>query len=113
MAPVRPELRPTPGSAARPTAPQSRGEVRPQAQSDGFEQAHNPVSQVATGARSLADGVAATQVRGAPGPQRFGPWATPGQGNSPTVEGVNTGAASGAAPWAPPPASRNCRAPPT
>src|SRR5690242_10718469 len=94
MAPIRndPRLTPTPAPNARPTTPPP---ARPQApaQSQGgdqFESAHNRVSQVANGVKSLSDGVAATQVRRAPGPQRFGPLEIPGRGNSATVEGVNT-----------------------
>jgi hypothetical protein len=92
MAPIRNEPRPatTPTPAARPTPPAPRPPAPAQGQADRFETAHNRVSQVANGAKSISDGVAATQVRGAAGPQRFGPWEIPGRGSAGTVEGVNT-----------------------
>ncbi|WP_164007812.1 hypothetical protein [Pyxidicoccus trucidator] len=101
MAPIRNEPRPVPTPTVRPTptpAPAPRAEARPagQPQSDRFEEAHNQVSQVANGAKSISDGVAATQVRRAPGPQRFGPWEIPGRAGGATVEGVNTRASRGA-----------------
>ncbi len=94
MAPIRNEPRPVPTPTVRPTptpAPAPRAETRPAApQSDRFEEAHNQVSQVANGAKSISDGVASTQVRRAPGPQRFGPFEIPGRSGGATVEGVNT-----------------------
>ncbi|NPC86668.1 hypothetical protein HPC49_51850, partial [Pyxidicoccus fallax] len=69
--------------------PAPRPQPQPQ-QADRFEQAHNSVSQVANGAKSVSDAVANTQVRRAPGPQKFGPWEIPGRANNATVEAVNT-----------------------
>ncbi len=98
MAPIRNEPRPVPTPTPRPTPTptaqprtQARAQPQPQPQQpDRFEEAHNRVSQAANGVKSVSDAVGNTQVRTAPGPQRFGPWAIPGRGNSPTVEGVNT-----------------------
>lgn len=93
MAPIRNDSRVTPPStpAARPAQPSApRTQASAQGQADQFESANNRVGQGANGLRSLTDGVAATQVRGAAGPQRLGPWELPGRGNAATVEGVNT-----------------------
>ncbi|QDE66601.1 hypothetical protein [Myxococcus xanthus] len=91
---------PTPPVTARPTPPPppppppARAEARP-AQADRFEDAHNRVTQAATGLRSVSDAAVATQVRDAFGPRRFGPVNLPG-GNGPVVEGANTRLARGA-----------------
>ena len=92
---ARPTGTPTPTARPTPTPTPARPQVRAQPQSqpqqpDRFEEAGTQVSRVANGAKSVSDGVASTQMRRAPGPQKLGPWNIPGRENRATVEGVNT-----------------------
>ncbi|WP_163787226.1 hypothetical protein [Myxococcus vastator] len=83
-----PQLRPQP-PVARPAPPPPPPPAA--RQEDRFEAANNVVGQVANGVKSVADGVAATQVRDANGPRRIGPFSLGSSGS--TVEGANTRAA--------------------
>ncbi len=83
-APVCPAPPPAP---ARTEAPPTR--------TDRFEAAQAHIARAANGVRTVSDGIAATQVRDAFGPRRFGPFNLPG-GSGPIVEGANTRLARGA-----------------
>ncbi|RYZ34395.1 MAG: hypothetical protein EOO71_39180 [Myxococcaceae bacterium] len=74
----------------RPAAPPPS--AAPQPQGDRFEDAHNAISQVANGVKSVTDGVSATQVRTTNGPRQFGNFNLP-LADGPTVSGANTAAA--------------------
>ncbi|GHG68308.1 hypothetical protein [Comamonas sp. JC664] len=92
--PVPPPPAPARPAPPPPPPPPARTEARP-AQGDRFEAAAGQVARAANGVRSVSDGIAATQVRDAFGPRRFGPVNLPG-GSGRVVEGANTALSRGA-----------------
>lgn len=97
MAPIEPRTTPSPTPTSRPAQPSAtppsasrsaEAPATPAGRSDRWEAGANEVARATNGVRQFSDAVAATQVRRAQGPIRFGPLDTGRLGT--TVAGANT-----------------------